>query len=279
MTGSDWHLDDAQLAAYLQKRTALPLTASLEAHLLRCPTCRARLRPTVDRPRLDRVWDRVVDDVCATPTRTERVAARLGVHERDSLLVGVAPAVRGSWLLSVVLCVLITLATVATELGGDRRGFVVFLVVAPLVPVAVVALSYGQEADPLWETSLATGFPPLRLLLLRSGAVLVTAVPVTVVAAWILPGSGWTAATWLLPSLACTTTTLALTTWFAVRRSAIAVGTVWTAVALAATGPGFHDTLLVLSTPVLPVYVAVAAAAGVVLVLRIDRFSVLGRNS
>ena len=54
---------------------------------------------------------------------------------------------------------------------GAPNGSLLFLAVTPLVPVAAVAFAYGQDVDPMWDTTLAAPYSPLRLLLLRSVSV------------------------------------------------------------------------------------------------------------
>jgi hypothetical protein len=272
---SQWHADVAALRDYAAGRTPLPVTASLEAHLVRCDKCRAALRDDADRGRHVAVWDRVVDDVLAGPeSRAQRIALRLGLSERDVMIAGSAPRVRGAWLLGVLLCVL--LAVVAVQASSTWSTFI-FLAVAPLVPVGAVAFAYGQDADPIWETTLATPSEPLRLVILRAVTVLVVALPLLLLVAPLLPWSVWTAAAWLLPALACTSLTLALSTWFPVSEGALGITTLWVVITAVASGPGFHDVLLVLSTPMLSLYVVVAAIATLVFWLRLDRLATLGR--
>ncbi|MET1059229.1 MAG: hypothetical protein ABWX84_06510 [Nocardioides sp.] len=272
---SQWHADAAALRDYTAGRTPLPVTASLEAHLVRCDECRAILRADADRGRHAAVWDRVVDDVLVGPeSRAERLAMRLGLSERDAMIAGSAPRVRGAWLLGVLLCLL--LAVVAVQ-ASSTWGTFVFLAVAPLVPVGAVAFAYGQEADPLWETTLATPSEPLRLVIIRAVTVLVVALPVLLLVAPLLPWPTWTAAAWLLPALACTALTVALSTWFPVSEAALGITALWVVVTAVAAGPGFRDVLLVLSTPMLSLYLVVAVVATIVFWVRLDRLATLGR--
>jgi hypothetical protein len=275
MTDTPWHADTEALRDYAVGRTSLPLASSLEAHLLHCPSCRTALRAEADQTQLARVWERVVDDVLSGPTpRAERLALRLGMAERDALVAASAPRVRGAWLLAVLLCVLLGVVAVST---GDSWATFIFLTVAPLLPVGAVGLAYGQDADPIWETTLATPSDPVRLLVVRSVAVLAVAVPVLLIAAILLPGPSWAAAAWLLPALAGTALTLALSTWFTVSRAALGVTAAWVATTVLTAGPGFHNALLVLNSRVLPLYLVVAVVGSAVFWLRLDRLSLPGR--
>ena len=127
-TDLNWHADDDLLAAYVAGRTRPPVTASVEMHLMGCGHCRGVLAPLVDPAPLRGVWDRVADELQAPPrTRTERLAARLGLTDRDALLVAAAPALRGSWLLGLLLCLLF--AVIGGDPGG-ARGSLLFLACA-----------------------------------------------------------------------------------------------------------------------------------------------------
>ena len=145
------------------------------------------------------------------------------------------------------------------------------------MPVGAVAFAYGQDADPLWETTLATPSEPLRLVIVRAVAVLAVALPALLLVAPLLPWSSWTAAVWLVPALAGTALTLALSTWFPVSESALGITALWVVITAVAAGPGFHDVLLVLSTPMLSLYLVVAGVATLVFYTRMDRLATLGR--
>ncbi len=269
-----WHVDAAALRDYASGLTPATLTASLEAHLMRCEPCRATLRAEGDRDRLDRVWDRVVDDVLAgPPTRVERLALRLGLSEREALVAATAPRVRGAWLLAVLLCVLIAVLAVVSNAWGSLT----FLTLAPLLPVGAVALAYGQGADPIWETTLATPSESLRLVVIRCTAVLVVALPLLLLVAPLLPGPPWAAAAWLLPALTCTALTLALSTWFTVSVAALGTAALWAGTTVVAAGPAFRDVLVVLDPRMLSLYLVSAVLAALVFRLRLDRLSLPGR--
>jgi hypothetical protein len=275
-TEMQWHADDL-LAAYVAGRTPAPLTASVEMHLLGCGRCRGALAPLVDPAPLRGVWDRVADELQAPhPTRTERLARRLGLSDRDALLVAAAPALRGSWLLGLLLCLLFSILAVSQ---GEARASVVFLCVAPLLPAGAVAFAYGQQADPSWELTLASPYPPLRLLLLRTVAVILVAIPVAFVAAPILPGPPWVAGAWLLPAFACAALTLAISTWIPVQYAAGATSLGWIGAVALVSGPGPGHAVAVLSAPVLPVYLAVALVASIIFWRRSDQLSFLERTS
>ena len=276
-TDQGWHADGDLLAAYVAGRTRPPVTASVEMHLLHCAGCRAGVTDLVPAAPLSVVWDRVADELqTPRPGPVERTLARLGLSERDALVVGAAPALRGSWLLGLLLCLLFAVIGVAQ---GSPSGSLLFLALTPLVPVAAVAFAYGQDVDPMWDTTLAAPYSPLRLLLLRALSVVVVALPLALAAAPLLPGPPWVGVAWLVPALACAALTLALSTWVTVSRAALGVSACWVAAVIIAAGPAVQDVLLVVAAPLLPAYVVVAVLATAVFWMRSDRLSYLGRNS
>lgn len=89
----------------------------------------------------------------------------------------------------------------------DFRGALpMLLTLAPVLPVLCVSGSYGGRADPFLEVSRTTPAGNFRLLLIRTGLVLLLCLPLLTVVAAFLPRSGVIPgpAAWLLPSLALT---------------------------------------------------------------------------
>ena len=84
-------------------------------------------------------------------------------------------------------------ATLALAQTGDR-GIGLFLALAPVLPVAGVAVAFGPRTDPLHEVAVAAPYSSFRLLLLRSAAVLTTSLLLAVPAAALLPATAWVAA-------------------------------------------------------------------------------------
>lgn len=272
-----WHLGPVDIQAYTAGTTAPATTLSAEAHLIRCATCRGALASTVDPRPLRLIWDAVVEDVTApSPSWVERVAVRVGVSERDAVLVAAAPALRSSWVLGLLTSLL--LAVMAAS-DPTARGSLLFLAVAPLLPVGAVAVAYGRELDPLWETTVGTPYPRLRLVLIRALAVIALALPLTMLAAPLLSGPVWVAGAWLLPTAACVSVALALATWFDVTRAGVGVGAAWVALVVLVAGPGLREPLLVLAEPLLVVYALIAVVASLVFWRRCDAFSVIGRST
>lgn len=231
LTGG-WHPYPEQLADYLGGRSQMLGAASMEAHLLRCAQCRAELaRLTAPQP--DRTWQRICDAV-VTPElpRLVRVLRRLGVSDPDAVVLAVAQSMSTAWLVSVLL-VLAFIAAAALVTGGGAST-TTFLVLAPLVPVGGVSVAFGMVGQRLADVVDVTPYPVARLVLLRSGLVLLTSVVPAVLLGLALPGPRWVAATWLLPALAFTVAVLAAATWVEPVTAAGVIAIGWTSVVLAA---------------------------------------------
>ncbi|HUR51297.1 MAG TPA: hypothetical protein VMZ11_04155 [Mycobacteriales bacterium] len=257
-----WHVDDAALARWVEGTDGSVAGASVEQHLLTCPECRAKVPAD---PVVEQVWARV-RDVVEVPRQSilERALGKLGLPEADARIVAVSPAFRGAWLVGLVT--LLVFVTVAGGYGSGR-GQLVFLVVAPLVPALAVALGYDPELDEALETECATPYSKLRLVLLRSAALLVVALPAFVAASLALPGT--IAFWWLVPAAACTAVVLALSTWLVPLSAIGVVATVWVLVVTSAARRGSATD--VVGDDVVLAYAAVGAAALLLLVLRRGR--------
>lgn len=244
MTGS-WHLDDDLLDRYAEGRPLSPaLSASVEAHLERCGTCQARLLPVADLPRLDAVWAEV-EDVLDGPRAglLERLLPRLGVAPDTARLVAVTPSLQLSWVTGTALA--LTLALLVAHSG--ERGIALFLALAPVLPVAGIAVAFGPRTDPMHEVSLAAPYSSFHLLLVRSAAVLATTTALAVPVALLLPSTPLVAAAWLLPALALAVTSLALAARIDPVVSSAVLSALWLGAALSGLAPD-RDPLVVAST-------------------------------
>lgn len=216
-----WHLDEATLQGYVDGVLA---DASVEAHLLACASCRAQLRDAVPPDRLDRVFAAVEDrvDIFERP-RLERFLTWLGLQEADVRALLAAPALRTAWLLAVVAAVVLALLNLRNNSDPDA----VFLLLAPLVPVATTALAYAPGLDPALQHVAATPYSTTRLLLARSFTVGVTALVGTGLAALALPDRNLASIAWLLPAVALTLLALALSPRFGAAHASAVVGVAW----------------------------------------------------
>jgi Putative zinc-finger len=220
-----WHSDESTLAAFVDGTVDPVLGASVEAHLMSCADCRGTVARLTSAELLEDVWSRVRDEVeRPAPALVERLLVRIGVSEETSRLLAAVPALRGAWLLGVISATLFALlANEASQLIGTAA----FLVIAPLAPLLGVSVSFSGDADPTSELVLTTPYSTLRLLLLRTGGVLASAVPVAVVVGLALPGPSWLSVAWLAPAAAVVFLTLALGPHLGHTVSAAVVGSSW----------------------------------------------------
>ena len=267
MTGS-WHLDDDLLDTYAEGRPLGPaLVASVEAHLERCPTCQARLVPVADLPRLDTVWAEVVETLDAPrPTHLERLLLRVGVREDLARLLAVTPSLQLSWITGTAIA--LALALVVAHSG--ERGVALFLALAPVLPVAGVAVAFSARTDPLHEVAVAAPYSSYRLLLVRSAAVLVTTLVLAVPATALLPSTPLVAAAWLLPALALVCTSLALATRVEPVVSSACLSAAWLVLALSGLAPGRDPLVVATVVPQLVFLVLLVLACAALLVQRRD---------
>jgi hypothetical protein len=269
MTG--WHVDEDTLARYARGRGRLSVDASVETHLLSCGRCRARLAPAVELGRLERLWGDVVERVDAPrPGLVERLLRLAGMSENTARLLAATPTLSASWLLAMVVALAFAVAA-ASASGADERGTLLFLVFAPILPVAGVAAAFHRGLDPAYEIGLAAPYSQFRLLLLRSAAVTAVTCAAALVAGLLLPERGLTAAAWLLPALALTSLTLVLARRVDVVGAAVGIAAVW-AVAVVSSQVRVGEFAAFGATGQLAC-LAVAVVSVVVLVADRDRYA------
>ncbi|MEU6240796.1 zf-HC2 domain-containing protein [Streptomyces sp. NPDC047024] len=245
---SGWHVTDTLAARYADDTLPEPDAWSLEKHLEHCAGCAVRVSGAVrataagavlgdvraavlaanpvtaahpalgTTPVTAPVRETPVRETPGHPLRTPRPRfSRLPRLAR--LLWAAGPAVRGAWLPAVLGVA--AGAMLLGLVGGFAQARVVLLAIAPVLPVAGVALSYGPHADPLYEITAATPGGGLRLALTRTTAVLAVSLPLLTLTGLLLPASGApAAAAWLLPGLALSLATLALASFTGCRTAA-----------------------------------------------------------
>ncbi|GGT40677.1 zf-HC2 domain-containing protein [Streptomyces phaeofaciens] len=236
----------ARGAVPAKARGAVPAKAAEVAGPAPLPTPVAR--PAVPAPRTHgaRLWSSRTGGPRASaparplrPFRSARTGGPGGTSALARVLWAAGPAVRGAWLVAVVV---VAVGAVGLAYGAGVGGVrPLLLAVAPLVPVAGVALSYGRHADPLYEIVASTPSGGLRLVLTRTAAVLGVSLPLLTLAGLLLPASGAPgAAAWLLPGLALTLASLALAGYLGPRAATAVTGGGWLVAVLvpALAGPG-----------------------------------------
>lgn len=228
---STWHADDRTLSTYANAPTGVDnvTAASIEAHLLRCEQCRVRLAAMADHAGLDDSWQAIVD-VIDQPRRGP-VERLLGWFVPDGVarVVAATAALRAAWLVAVTAVVA---AAVAAARVADTDA--PFVLLAPLVPLAGIAASFGAAPEPAGEAALAAPVHGAGLLLRRAAAVLASSGAILLAGTIALPDLDWRTIAWVLPAVGLTATALALSTWVSPSAATGAAGAVWVAVVQAA---------------------------------------------
>jgi hypothetical protein len=266
-----WHVQVDTLRSYATAGIDPAQQFSVETHLLSCVTCRSTVAGFSDRKALERTWEVIAAEIATPgPSAIERSLLRLGISEGSARLLAATPSLRRSWFLAVgaVLALAVLVANSATN------GYVFFLAVAPLLPLAGIAVAYGPGIDPTYEIGVAAPMPGFRLLLIRSVAVLVSTMGLGGIAAMFLPGLDWSVTAWLLPSLGLVTASLALSTIVHPLRAAASVAGAWVVAVGPAGWVGSGDVAArTLFGGVMQVaMLVVTLGAGLVLAARRDEF-------
>jgi hypothetical protein len=266
MTG--WHVDDEALRRYVERTDSMAEGASVEQHLLTCGQCRARVNTAagaVDLAVIDFavVWDRTRDAVEVPRASVfERLLRAAGLSPQEARIVWVASAFRGVWLIGVAS--VLAFAALAAAIG-NAGGLWFFLAVAPVAPCLLVAVSYDRRWDPTLEPEMVTPYPALRLVLLRTIAVLALALPTVLLLGLVVPGEA--AFVWLLPAVGFVAVVLAASTWVSPLNAATIVSASWlVAVWLLVTKA--HSPTVVLQPRIQAAFLVLAAASFAVFLAR-----------
>lgn len=268
----DFPLDPELAHRYVAGTTVPSEFVAIERAMDRSPQWRALVGSQVPRQRLEGNFTAITAELDA-PARgwIERVMQRLGLPEHVARLMSATAVLRRSWYLASVLVLFFGLA--AADPGRSDGSLAVFLVVAPLVPVLGVGLAYGPGIDPAHDMTVATPLSGFRLLLLRSVTVLATSVVFGGIGAVLVAQDhGVRVLAWMLPALALTLATLAVSTVVATRLAAGLVAGGWLLAVTVVTRTATELTLF--GGPAQPVYVALAAVAGALVVAKRDVFEV-----
>lgn len=257
-----WHLSADSLRTYLAGTVTDVDAWSAESHLTECERCRVLLAEASSadeeqRERLDGRWAALQAELAPQGD------VRAGSRWREAwLLVASGPSARWAWL--AASAVVLVLAAALGMAGPDP----LLGVVAPLVPVLGVAASYGSRLDGPSEIIASTPSGGLRLVLIRSAAVLAVTTPLALVAGAVT-GYG-SPGPWLAACLALTLATLALGTAVGIERAAAVLAVTWTV----AVGGSYLDATwpALLTADAVPWLLAVAAAAAVVVTVRRESF-------
>ncbi|EFE68597.1 hypothetical protein [Streptomyces viridosporus] len=271
--GTGWHVSEEDLRAYARGGLTAPALWSADTHLAACAHCRGVLADVGDPVALDAGWERLDAELDAPrPGFLEALLLRCGMADHTARLLAATPALRRSWVGAVAAVLLLTVAVTAGHSAGGSPAL--FLALAPLLPLAGVALSYGPALDPTYEMAVVAPVHGFRLLMIRTVAVLTVGIGFNGLATLALPGYGLRALGWLLPALALTATGLALAARLGPVRGPSLVGVGWIALLVTAEAArtGAEDPLAPFTAAGQGVSALVAVLAAGLLVLLRDRF-------
>ena len=274
---STWHAGADVLARFAADPAGVDdaTAASLETHLVACARCRHDLARLADPALAATSWDAVADRIDAPPARAlESVLLRLGVRSGPARLAAATSGLRLSGISAVI-----GLTAVAVLAAGYADAQGPFLLLAPLVPLVAVALTFAAATDPGGETGIATPLHGVGLTIRRATAVLVLAFLVLAAGALALPDLGAAPLRWMLPAAALAVGGLAVGTWMRIELALGALAAMWLGgVALVRYLDGF-DRPFADTAPFSPagqaLALALVVAAAAVLAVRADRYSTL----
>jgi hypothetical protein len=260
---TEWHVPDDDLREYARGAARPPWRWSTEAHLATCPRCRRRLTEHADPAAVHAGWARLDAELDAPrPGPAEALLVRLGVAAHTARLLACTPGLRRSWLAAVGFTLVV--AAAVAHLRQSMTVPVPLLAIAPLLPLIGVAISFGPRVDPSYELSVVAPLHTVRLLLLRCAAVLSATTALTGIASVAVPGYGAVVLGWLVPSLALTLLSLALTPRFGPVAAPAGVGSGWLAL-LAVTVHHRTGESVLFTAPGQAALAAAAAVAATVL--------------
>lgn len=216
-----WHVEPDQLIAYARGGVADALAWSVEGHLLGCSACRRALADAVPHTPLGPVVTEVAARL-AGPLPTQAAPARLA-RWRFTGGLAMLPAAGGVWFAAALTVMALAVgADLAVNATGSSP---LLLLVAPVLPLLGVGVSYGPERDAAFEVVASTPSAGPRLVLWRTLVVLGSLLPVLSVVGAV---TGLAApARWIIPCLALYAAALALGSVIGLARASAAVAVTW----------------------------------------------------
>ncbi|MBP0453138.1 zf-HC2 domain-containing protein [Kitasatospora sp. RG8] len=248
---------------------------ALEAHLETCAPCRSDLAASVatEAPDLTALLGTVRAGL--EPQLDAAVRAPSRRYRPRWVSTWLTP-VMAPWLAMTGIVTLATLLLDAIASPPFFGGASPLVPIAPVLPLFGVAASWSRGLDPAYELTASTARSGLPLLLRRTTAVLAVVLPGLLVGGW-LTGT-MTAAQWLLPSLAFTSTALALGSVVGVTRAATGLAVAWGVVVVTPAWATGHVPLaleLVLESDRLPLWGLLLALGTGAVIARRNAYSTL----
>lgn len=225
MTETDWHVPSTLLAHFVDNPGAIDdvTAASIEAHLITCAHCRRQMAAVADSTLVLASWAAVTDQIDQPrSTLIERFLQWVGVSSGSARLLGATSALQAASLAAIV--VLAGAAAVLSRVA-DAEGL--FLALAPLGPLAAVAVSFAPAVDPGGEAGVATPLHGAALVVRRAVVVLGISFALLALAGLVMPDPGSAALVWILPGLALSLGALALSTWVRVEVAVAGLTSGW----------------------------------------------------
>ncbi len=226
MSSSTWHAGAELLRRYEEGSLDQVAQSAVEAHVDRCAQCRQDAVGLVPATTLAPVWNAVVQEVRRPPLPAPlRMLRTVGVRETDLVVLRRS----GGLLLALAIAtgaVLFYVIAVDDLPAGWRACL--FLLLAPLLPVTLVAGAY-DGADALRELTDPTPFSKLRVALLRTVLAVGGAVPLLTLMS-LIPQVDVSLAAWALPALALSLVLLALLCWYSATTSLSLVAGTWSGI-------------------------------------------------
>lgn len=269
-----WHAPAATLTEFAGAPEQIDdaTASSIEQHLVSCAECRSVVAAASPPMALDASWAAVID-VIDQPRTTlvEHLLVRVGMPPEIARMVGGTPGLRLAWLGTMVL-----LAVGAVGISRESASEGPFLVLAPLLPLGTVLLTFLPADEPGGEAASATPLYGAGVLIRRTVASLVPTFAVLVAASVALPHVS-AGARWLIPGLALTLGSLALSTYVRPVVAIPALGVAWLVLlGLARAVEGRHVAVAQTEVFTLPgqgLALALALIAAALIYQRRDHFS------
>ncbi|MFD4661282.1 zf-HC2 domain-containing protein [Kitasatospora sp. NPDC058444] len=248
---------------------------ALEAHLETCAPCRSHLAAAVatEAPGIAALVDTVR---AGLEPRLDAAVTRPSRWHRPSWVSSWLTPVMTPWLAMTAVLTLVALLLDAAAPSDFLGGSSVVSLLAPVLPLCGVAASWSSGLDPAHELTASTARAGLPLLLRRTTSALVVVLPALLLGGWLTGAT--TAAQWLLPSLAFTSTALALGSVIGVTRAAVGLAVAWGVAVVAPTAVAgrFPSVLqLALQPDRLPLWGLLLALGAGAVIARRDAYSTL----
>ena len=194
-----------------------------------------------------------------------RFLRRVGVSDLTIPLVTATPALRRSWFVAIAIAVLFALSVASNDARDGVERIAFFLTLAPLVPLLGVALAFGRGVDPTHDIVVAAPRDTFRVFLVRSVTVLVASAVLLLLGSLALPAGGAYRVAWLLPALALTMLTMAISAGRDARVVAAIIASAWVVLVVVVSGAASSGAMF---GPVTQLAAAGVGATAVVMLLR-----------